>query len=291
MEENFIEVYDENSRLLKTNSRRRLRTEEELELLQARSYKIVKANDIIQKVRFELSAQKQKIVLYIISKIKPEDEDFMYQKFTIKEFCNICGIEGSGKDYINVKKAIKELADESVWLNLDNETEVIVRWIEKAWIEKNSGIVIVRLDNDMKPYLLKLSQFFTQYEMYYILPMRSQYSIRMYELMKSYENKRQIEFNIEDLKRILSAVKYDRYRDFRKNVLEISMREINYFTDLSISYKTIKEGRKNNKIKFFIRLKRDINERCIAWDRIEEALGADNRMEEDIIYKLENEGG
>ena len=41
-----------------------------------REYNVVKSNILIQKSRFNFTAQEQKIILYLISKIKPEDKDF-----------------------------------------------------------------------------------------------------------------------------------------------------------------------------------------------------------------------
>ena len=62
----------------------------------SRSYKVVKANSLIQQARFSLSSQEQKITLFIISKIKPEDAEFKEYKFGAQEFCRVCGIDYTG---------------------------------------------------------------------------------------------------------------------------------------------------------------------------------------------------
>lgn len=46
------------------------------EMMDSRQMFVVKANALIQKSRFSLSLQQQKIVLYLISKIQPNDEEF-----------------------------------------------------------------------------------------------------------------------------------------------------------------------------------------------------------------------
>ena len=242
-------------------------------MLQLRDYKVVKSNDLIQKSRFQLALQEQKIILYMISKIKPEDEDFILQDFSVAEFCKVCGIDStSGGNYKYVKDTIKSLADKSLWLTLDSGTETLVRWINKAWINKKSGIVKIRLDDDMKPYLLQLQERFTQYELLYTLAMRSQYSIRLYELLKSYEYQHRKIFDIEDLKRILSAENYNRFPDFKRKVLDISLREINDLSDLNATYEIIKEGRRYAKLEFSMRLKKDMSERLQTWARIDEVI-------------------
>jgi len=248
--------------------------DEDRQLSELRGHTIVKSNDLIQKSRFQLSLQEQKIILFLISRIKPTDDDFIYQDFSTSEFCKICGVDSdNGKNYKNVKDTIKALADKSLWLMLDNGTETLVRWINKAWISKKSGIIKVRLDDDMKPYLLQLQSRFTQYELLYTLAMRSQYSIRLYELLKSYEyTKKPIRFEIEELKRLLSAGNYTRYPDFKRFVIDIAMREINDLSDLTFTYEIIKTGRKFGKIEFFVKLKEDVSERLQTWAKIDEII-------------------
>lgn len=245
----------------------------ETRLSEMRNYKVVKSNDLIQKSRFQLALQEQKIILYMISKIKPDNDGFMEQEFSVLEFCRMCGIEtNSGKNYKNVKSAIKTLADKSVWIMMETGSETLVRWINKAWINKKSGIVKIRLDDDMKPYLLQLQERFTSYELLYTLAMKSQYSIRLYELLKSYEYRHRKIFDIVELKRILSADNYNRFPDFKRKVLDISMREINELSDLTVTYEIIKEGRRYAKLDFSITLKKDLDERMRTWAKIEEVI-------------------
>ena len=43
----------------------------------ARKHLVIKANDLIQKSRFSLTLQQQKIVLYLISQIHPNDTELL----------------------------------------------------------------------------------------------------------------------------------------------------------------------------------------------------------------------
>ena len=239
------------------------------ELTQLREYKVVKSNELIQKSRFNLSTQEQKIVLYLISKIKPEDTELHEYEFSIVEFCKICGIDyENGKNYGNIKRTIKELNDKSIWVTLEDGTETTIRWIERPYINRNSGIIKIKLDELMKPYLLQLQQQFTQYELIYTLPMKSQYAIRFYELLKSYEWRRQLELEIEDIKRALHAEHYDRFYDFKRKVLEVAMREIDKYSDLNVDYTLKKTGKQFTSIVFRISSKKDMMERFVTWQNI-----------------------
>lgn len=110
----------------------------------------------------------------------------------------------------------------------------------------------------MMPFLLevtKKNKYYTHYQLKYILPMTSQYAMRLYELLKSYRAKtRQGRwfFEIDDLKKQLNCENYNRFPDFRRFALEPAVEQINKFTDIAIDeLKTEKEGRKVSRVEFF----------------------------------------
>jgi len=151
-----------------------------------RSYKIIKSNELIQKSKYELSAQEQKIILYLISKVKPDDETFITTEFDIIEFCCVCGIDiKAGKNRKDIISAIKEVADRSIWVRLENNKITTLRWIDKPVIDELTGMMQVKLDDLLKPFLTKLKNNFTQFELIYTLAMKSKYSIRLYEILKA----------------------------------------------------------------------------------------------------------
>lgn len=252
---------------------------QEQKYLEIRKNTVVKANDLIQKSRFSLSLQQQKVVLYLISQITPNDEDFKLYEFSIVEFCKVCGIDyDSGKNYADLKAAIKEIADKSVWIRLANGKQTLVRWIEKPYIDDNSGIVQIKLDADMKPYLLQLKENFTQYELLWTLNFKSKYTIRLYELVKSIHyhelDTYSREFELEELRRMLGAETYKTYQTFKVRVLEPSIEEVNQYSDKNVSYEPIKNGRAVSKIRLTITTK-DTLDRIKLQSEIEREFGLD----------------
>lgn len=246
--------------------------------LAVRNRTVVKANELIQKSRFNLSLQQQKIVLYLISQITAFDEDFKLYEFSINEFCKVCGIDDtSGKNYTDLKNAIKEIADKSLWITIEDE-ETLLRWIEKPYINRNSGTIKIRLDEDMKPYLLQLKQNFTQYELLWTLHFRSKYTIRLYELIKSIHfhelESYSREFGLDELRRMLGAEKYTTYQTFKSRVLLPAVNEINAYSDKNVEYEPIKSGKAVVRIAFTISTK-DAMERIKLQSDIEREFGLD----------------
>ncbi len=237
-----------------------------------RGYKVTKANALIQKTRYSLSLQEQKAILYLLTKIEPQDTDLTEYIFSIKEFCDICGIEASGM-YSNLKDVLKKLSDRSFWATIDEDgTESLLRWIITARTNARRGTVRVKLHEDMRPFLVELKKHFTSYSLLYILGMKSQYSIRIYELLKSYEKLGRWVFDLDELKRTLDCENYHRYPDFKRYVLDIAEREINDCSDLTVSFEPVKEGRRYAKISFTIRPKKTIDESLETMKNIEAAM-------------------
>jgi plasmid replication initiation protein len=230
------------------------------EINDARIQQVRKANELIQKSHFNLTAQQQKIIIYLISKISPYDKEFKEYTFEIKDFCKVCGIDDTnGGNYTDLKEQIKKIADKSSWIEFNDDEETLVRWIEKPKIKKNSGIVKIRLDEDLKPYLLQLRANYTQYDLIYTLSFKSKYSIRLYELIKSihYDELSDYErtYELEELKKLLGAENYTKFSHFKDRALETAVLEINSYSDKFIRYKTIRQGRSIAKIIFYIHTK------------------------------------
>lgn len=238
---------------------------------------VVKANDLIQRSRFSLTLQQQKIVLYLISKIRPDDTDFKRYTFSIPDFCRVTGVSRPrGTDYAAFKADIKAISDKSLWVTREDGSETLVRWIAKPTIRKDSGTIEVQLDEDMKPFLLQLRQNFTVYELIYTLHFRSKYSVRLYELVKSIHFHELETYSrtylLDDLRRMLDAINYNQYRDFRTRVLEPAVKEINEFSDKNVKYRAIKRGRSVAHIELTISTKKTL-ERFRVRDQIEKDLG------------------
>ena len=239
-----------------------------------RDQTVVKANELIQKSHFSLSLQQQKIVLMLISQLTPYDDDFKLYEFSIPSFCRVCGLdEKNGKHYKDLKAAIKELADKSVWIRLENGEQTLLRWVERPYIDEKKGIIRIKLDAHMKPYLLQLRQNFTKYEIPWTLDFRSKYTIRLYEIIKSLHyceaEPYEYVYDLEVLQRLLDAEGYTEFSNFKNRVLAPAIKEINDKSDKEIEFEQIRIGRSVSKILFRISTK-SAPDKHRLWNAIED---------------------
>lgn len=261
-------------------------TDEKITIATKREYLVVKGNELIQKNRYELSLPEQKTIAFVCSMIKPikaidRAKGVPFQldyEFNIRDYCKVCGINyDSGKNYSEVKATLKNLRDRSMWLTLEDGSETTVAWLDRVTTNKKSGIAKIRIDDRIAENLFDLGQRFTQYQLYNILAMKSAFSVRIYELMKSYliKDSASKTFDIDELKHLLmveDVKSYDNFKDFRKKVLEKAQEEINELTDINIYFEPITKGRKVIKVKFRI-VAKDPIERMISGATANDRLG------------------
>lgn len=231
-----------------------------------RNYVVAKSNEIIQKSRYKLSITQQKLLLFTISKIKPDDFEETEYTFSIKEFCKVIGLNSSEFTYYAyIKQEVKELADSSLWVKMDDGREHLLRWYNKVILEPNSGIITVSFHSEIQPYIFALRTRYTSYPLENVLVFKSKYSIRLYELVKSYcfsleiGQEKQVDFTIDELKRLMDCESYD-WRNFRIK-LDKAIDEINQFTpDINITYELERHGRKVEKIIFIVNYPRVVQQ-------------------------------
>lgn len=225
------------------------------DILTAQDMKVVKGNALIQKSRYSLSVMEQKIVLYMISKIKPTDTPDTDYVFNIDDFCQVCCFDNSKGRYNNyIQPIIEELGTRVLTIDMGNGKTLISHWFSSTIIDNDKRTFTVSFDSHIKPYLFELSKFYTQYSLEYVLGMKSKYSPRLYEFLCSISNlTKQPRLTIDELRtRIGCEDKYPNWKDFKKNVLEPAIDEIKHYTDISVSYETFKEGKYITEIQFTI---------------------------------------
>ena len=224
------------------------------EIWNARSQSVVISNDLVQKKRYKLTLMEQKVLLYMISKIKPDDSPMTEYVFNIKQFCEVCGLNTKCGTYKQrLAEILLKLAAKPLDIKYENG-RLITHWFADAEFDDIKNEFKVSFSRKIAPYLFEIQTFYTLIgELEYILPFESGYALRLYEFLKSIQSlKFKHCYTLEELKDAIDCDKYKNYADFRLYVLEPAMKDINAFTDIQVEYKPIKTGRKITHIEFTI---------------------------------------
>lgn len=257
---------------------------EKMELVKSRDNQIVKHNDLVQKSRFELSLVEQKTINFLISLI-PQNatiKDLEYE-FKLQDYCKICGIDyNQGKNYKTVRDTLRELCKKDAIMTLPDGTDTRVTWINKFWSNKGKGWAKIRFDEDLAPYLFELSKNTTRFELLNILPMKSKYSIRIYELCRSWASLKSHTYRLEELRSLLMVPENEliNFKDFRRRVLEVAQKEINEYTDLRVYFEPITKGRKVVQIRFHIS-KKETMDRLESHFKVNQSLDKENNTQKE----------
>ena len=225
----------------------------------SRTYTVGKSNQFVRQARFSLSLQEMKILNYLFSLIKKEDDVSQTFTFSVPQYCRIAGLEeDNGGNYASIKKSLKNLADKSYWVDdgeHDKTTSRLVRWIDNITVE-SGGTIHFNFTDDIQQYIIGEGNM-TVFTIGTAIAMSSSYSIRMYELLKSYIGTLPSitqKFTLEDLRTQIGIEEgtLTSYSNFRIRVLDVSMRDINEFSDINVEYEPITIGKKVVELKFAV---------------------------------------
>lgn len=114
----------------------------------------------------------------------------------------------------------------------------------------------LRFSQEVVPYITRLEKEFTSYRLERIGAMSSPNAIRVYELLLQYAKLGERTIETEELKRLLGLEgKYTKFSMFQKSVIDPSVDQINEFSDIQVSWKPRKTGRKFSHLVFSISYK------------------------------------
>lgn len=263
----FLYSYNKTRRLCYKNSQRGLLVENK-DIRDARSLLVVKENELIQCASYNLTMEEMKFLCFVISKIKPTDKEL--QKYTISgsDFAEVCGLDKRNV-YRDFKKMAESFDSKTVrCIKFKDEIYPTFRVFSESSYNTSLGTITVMLHSALKKYLLEIGaeSKYTKYELWNIINLKSKYSIRLYELFKSYSYQCEKEFKIDEIKMLLDAEKYKSFGNLKQRVLDGAIKEINILTDLAASYEAKKSGRggKVTSIVFKIK-KKKLDDKMVAY--------------------------
>jgi len=230
-----------------------------------KDYMVTKSNELIA-CNYKLNLQEQKIILTLASMVQPHDVEFKKYIFKIKDFMKLLDIDNKAS-YSRIPKITKELMTK-VFEIREGKKIIQLAWLSSAEYEIGTGLIELEFSPKLKPYMLGLKEFYTSYKLENVLSLKSKYSIRLYEVLKSNEFKKQgyIEIELAEFKKILGITEksYNIYQNIKIRVIEQAQKELKNLTDISFEFEEIKTGRKITSIKFIIHPKNKAKQETAA---------------------------
>ena len=211
---------------------------------------IVKSNKLLEHPLYKNSLE-LKLFSRIILAVRESPNNNIIT-FEIKDLLD--KLDCNKNDYAMIKK-VSDSMDRRVDINEDKENifSDTVHIFRRIVINKK-GFISFKVEEDIKPYILDLTNNFTQYYFENIARLKSSYSIRIYEFLKQYEHIGKRKVSILELKHFLniSENKYLKFSNLKIKTILVAQEELREKTDIYFEFLEIKTGRKTTDIEFLI---------------------------------------
>ena len=229
---------------------------------------IVRKADKLINARYSLSQLAIKVITTIISMINKEDTDFKLYVIKVQDFKELTNAKGKigGSAYQVLIDACNELMDRRIEFDEGEEVGfMLTRWLASAEYFAGAGEIEVEISQKLRPLLLQLKEGnYLNYELRNILPLKSSYVIRLYEILKHEYNKVikykpnttavVHEIHIEKLREEFKIPDSYEYKDIRVNIFDKAVKQFKQHTDIEIEYiPSRKRGKKVLAVEFTIR--------------------------------------
>lgn len=224
---------------------------------------IITQSNKLTEARYNLTVGEQRLVLTILSLISPSDDELKTYKINILDFKKILNLN-TNSIYDKVRTSLEKLSKRSLSIPTEDGGYLIANWFSSARYIPKEQTVVIRIDEDLKPYLLRLKEQFTKYNLFTLAKFQSSYTIRIYMLLKQYINIGYREFSLEEFRKLLDITDnfYKEYKDLRKRIIDQTKKEFDNSTDCDLTFEleTRRTGRKITNLKFIIIKKKNIQE-------------------------------
>jgi len=230
---------------------------EQLELNLKDNNLVVQDNMFVH-ASYEMTSLEQKLLMILISTIKKGDIKTYRTTFRIRDIADLMNISVEPL-YRDLPKACRSLMKKIIEIKQPNGDWEMFNIVTYAKHKKKEGSVMMKINEELEPYLVQLEDLFTSFKLANILDLTSKYSIRIYQLSKSSSFKHEVAYTLEEFKKILklNQKSYDRFNNITSRILIPSIDEINLKTDLNVDYEVLKLGTKAVGIKFYIEKKNE----------------------------------
>ena len=127
-----------------------------------------------------------------------------------------------------------------------NIRHVTSRWVSQVAYNDKEATIDLIFSPVVVPLITQLEEQFTKYDIEQISGLSSAYAIRLYELLICWRSIGKTPFiELDEFRKRLGVLdtEYQRIERLKTSVLELSIAQINQYTDITVSYEQHKAGR------------------------------------------------
>jgi len=143
-----------------------------------------------------------------------------------------------------------------------NIRNVMSRWVSQIAYNDNEATVDLIFAPAVVPFITRLEEQFTKYELQQVSCLSSAYAIRLYELLIQWRSAGKTPIiELQEFRKKLGVLdnEYLRMAHLKERVLDLSVKQINEHTDILVKYEQHKRGRSISGFSFTFKQKKKDN--------------------------------
>lgn len=211
---------------------------------------VSKSNKLIQ-ASYSLSLTEQRLLLCCIGQVNPMRTKGAQRnlfRVSVADFKATFPDSKSHTIYDSVKEAVNRLYERDIKIK-EGRKITRVRWVQSVTYHDGEGWVELHFSDKIAPYLTLLGTKFTRFKIEQIAGLRSTYSLRIFEYLMQFQDTGWCEIDLAEFKERLE-LPYERLNDIKRRVLDPACEEISQKSNLSVTWKGIKQGRAVARLRF-----------------------------------------
>jgi len=215
----------------------------------------VRQSNALTNARFEYSELQLDLFFFMLSKLRKSQESLVYE-LNIKE---LSLLTAKKYDFPYLWQATEGMMSRVFSITTGKYPEQLSMFQRIKYLT-GTGIIEFELTRHILPHLYHLKDNFTSFGLSAALRLTSKYAKRIYPLCSQWKDLGETKkHDIQDFKKMLGLLddkgheKLKPFKDFRVNVLDRAIKQINEHTELHVGYKLEKVGRTYKNIIFTVK--------------------------------------
>lgn len=211
-----------------------------------RNYVVTKPINFVKDVPYpRLTVLQNRIICFLISLVQPGDDEFNEIEFDSRTFIQIFQMHNNSNS--NIKKSILGLRGNPVFTVIEPEVQgsIALTWCH-VYIEEKTGIIRLRLDEDLGRYFLHINpkNGYIRYSISEIMKLKCKYSFWFYDQFKIGAAFGKRTLPIEYIRKQLNLPETYDAKYIKNKIINPVMDDINENTDLKVNYSIVKHGKR-----------------------------------------------
>jgi plasmid replication initiation protein len=226
---------------------------------------IVQKRNVLNEIRKNnMSLSELRLFSIYLSKINSRDISTRLVRFPLEDFQKIIGISVGTDNITHFRNTIIKLLQQVV--EIPNERGgytafQLFKQVEVAKDEFEQWYVEIDAHDKALPLMFDFKNRYFSYELWNALRLKSSNQIRMYEILKQYENIGKREITVTELKNLLgiAPTEYPRWDNFKIKVLDSCKQALAENTDITFTYEKGKSGQSGKWLTIIFHIQKNKN--------------------------------